>query len=91
MTRHRPGRRLVRDMKILVTGGTGHPRRTIVEHLKTDGHRVRILARHPGDDPTVEWLSADLGHSSDLTSAVEGVDAVIPRRDALLPATVRRA
>ena len=45
----------------------------------------------PGDDPTVEWLSADLGHSSDLTSAVEGVDAVIPRRDALLPATVRRA
>jgi NAD(P)-dependent dehydrogenase (short-subunit alcohol dehydrogenase family) len=37
-------------MKILVTGGTGHLGRVVVEHLKTDGHRVRILARHPLDD-----------------------------------------
>jgi nucleoside-diphosphate-sugar epimerase len=49
----------------------------VVEHLKTDGHRVRILARHPLDDSTVEWVRADLGHSSNLASAVEGVDAVI--------------
>ena len=64
-------------MKILVTGGTGHLGRVVVEHLKTDGHRVRILARHPLDDSTVEWVRADLGHSSNLASAVEGVDAVI--------------
>jgi UDP-glucose 4-epimerase len=64
-------------MKILVTGGAGHLGRVVVEHLKTDGHRVRILARHPLDDSTVEWVRADLGHSSNLASAVEGVDAVI--------------
>src|SRR6188472_2040099 len=64
-------------MKILVTGGTGHLGRVVVENLKTDGHRVRILARHPGDDPTVEWISADLGHRPDFASAVEAVGAVI--------------
>jgi uncharacterized protein YbjT (DUF2867 family) len=64
-------------MKSLVTGGTDHLGRVVVEHLKTDGHRVRILARHPLDDSTVEWVRADLGHSSNLASAVEGVDAVI--------------
>ena len=78
MTRHR--RAAVSsesDMKILVSGGTGHLGRVVVEHLKTDGHRVRSLARHPGDDPAVEWISADLGHSPDFASAVEGVDVVI--------------
>ena len=59
-------------MKILVTGGTSHLGRVVVEHLKTDGHRVRILARHPLDDSTVEWVRAGLGHSSNLASAVEG-------------------
>jgi uncharacterized protein YbjT (DUF2867 family) len=50
-------------MKILVSGGTGHLGRVVVEHLKSDGHRVRILARHPLDDSTVErvrptWATA---------------------------------
>ena len=49
----------------------------VVEHLKTDGHRVRILARHPLDDSTVEWVSAALANGSNLASGVEGVDAVI--------------
>lgn len=63
-------------MKILVTGGTGHLGRVIVENLKTD-HQVRILARHPADDPSVEWIKADLGEKSDLTSVIGGVDAIV--------------
>jgi hypothetical protein len=79
VTCHRPGRRLVRERHEdpRPPGGTGHLGRVVVEHLKTDGHRVRILARDPLDDSTVEWVRADLGHSSNLASAVEGVDAVI--------------
>jgi hypothetical protein len=63
----------------------------VVEHQKTDGHRVRILPRDPGDDPPVESISAGLSHSPDLASTVEGVDTLIAPREALLPATVRRA
>lgn len=64
-------------MKILVTGGTGHLGRVIVEQLKTDGHHVRILTRQPAADPTIEWIKADLGDGSGIASAVDGIDAII--------------
>jgi uncharacterized protein YbjT (DUF2867 family) len=64
-------------MRILVTGGTGHLGRAITAGLKRDGHQVRILARTPGDDPSVEWVQGDLGAGIDLGSAFVGVDAVV--------------
>lgn len=64
-------------MRILVTGGTGHLGRAIVEGLTNGGHQVRILARRPGDDPRVEWVQADLGADPDLAVAVAGVDVVV--------------
>jgi uncharacterized protein YbjT (DUF2867 family) len=64
-------------MRILVTGGTGHLGRAISAGLKRDGHRVRILARRPGDDPAIEWVQGDLGAGTDLSPALAGVDAVV--------------
>jgi uncharacterized protein YbjT (DUF2867 family) len=64
-------------MRILVTGGTGHLGRAIMTRLHRDGHRVRILARRPGDDPSVEWVQGDLGAAGDLGPALADVDAVI--------------
>jgi uncharacterized protein YbjT (DUF2867 family) len=64
-------------MRILVTGGTGHLGYAITAGLKRDGHQVRILARRPGDDPSVEWVQGDLGTGIDLGAALAGVDAVV--------------
>lgn len=64
-------------MKILVTGGTGHLGRVIVAQLKQDGHQVRILARHPGDDGAVEWAQGDLASGEGIQAAVSGVETVI--------------
>ena len=64
-------------MRILVTGGTGHLGCAITAGLKRDGHQVRILARRPGDDPSVEWVQGDLGTGIDLGPALAGVDAVV--------------
>lgn len=64
-------------MRILVTGGTGHLGRAITAGLKRDGHQVRILARRPGDDPSVEWVQGDLGTGIDLGPALARVDAVV--------------
>jgi uncharacterized protein YbjT (DUF2867 family) len=62
---------------VLVTGGTGHLGRDIVRLLTAGGHHVRVLARRPGDDPTVEWIRGDLGTGVGLAEAVTGVDTVV--------------
>jgi uncharacterized protein YbjT (DUF2867 family) len=64
-------------MKILVTGGTGHLGRTIVARLLADGHEVRVLARHPGEDSAIEWNVGDLADGAGVAAAVAGVDAVV--------------
>jgi uncharacterized protein YbjT (DUF2867 family) len=64
-------------MRILVTGGTGHLGRAITARLTWDGHEVRVLARRPGDDRTVEWVQGDLGAHPDLAPALSDVGAVI--------------
>ncbi len=64
-------------MKILVTGGTGHLGRAITARLTWDGHEVRVLARRPGEDRTVEWVQGDLAARPDLTSALRDIDVVI--------------
>ena len=51
-------------MTILVTGGTGHLGRKVVELLVRDGHRVRVLARTPGTEKSVQWVRGDLATAS---------------------------
>ena len=62
---------------ILVTGGTGHLGRDLVSLLKADGHRVRVLARMPGQDPAVEWVQGDLGTDRGVADAVAGVQTIV--------------
>jgi uncharacterized protein YbjT (DUF2867 family) len=48
----------------LVTGGTGHLGRDIVDRLVCSGHRVRVFGRSPGARPDVEWAVGDLASSA---------------------------
>jgi uncharacterized protein YbjT (DUF2867 family) len=64
-------------MTVLVTGGTGHLGRRVVELLLRDGHRVRVLARHPGGDREVSWIEGDLATGEGITEAVAGVDSIV--------------
>jgi uncharacterized protein YbjT (DUF2867 family) len=64
-------------MKTLVTGGTGHLGRAVVAGLKERGHPVRVLARRPGEDASVEWVRGDLATGEGVVAAVRGVDSVI--------------
>jgi nucleoside-diphosphate-sugar epimerase len=61
----------------LVTGGTGHLGRDIVDRLVRDGHRVRVFARSPAVRPDVEWATGDLATGAGLREALHGVDTVI--------------
>ncbi|MBR0852726.1 NAD(P)H-binding protein [Bradyrhizobium diazoefficiens] len=61
----------------LVTGGTGHLGRDIVDRLVRGGHRVRVLARSPGARPDIEWASGDLATGAGLRDALRDVDTVI--------------
>lgn len=61
---------------ILVTGGTGTLGRPVVEHLRTAGHRVRTISRHPDpDDPRAH--AVDLRKGTGLTEALEGAEVVV--------------
>jgi uncharacterized protein YbjT (DUF2867 family) len=64
-------------MRILVTGGTGHLGQAIVSELKREHHQVRVLARTPGSDAHVEWITGDLATGDGLGEAVADVDVVI--------------
>jgi len=64
-------------MMILVTGGTGHLGQKVVELLLRDGHRVRVLARHPGGDKAVNWVKGDLATGEGIAEAVAGVDTIV--------------
>jgi uncharacterized protein YbjT (DUF2867 family) len=64
-------------MKILVTGGTGHLGRAIVARLADHGDDVRVLARRPGGERSIEWVRGDFATGAGVIEAVAGVDAVI--------------
>src|SRR3569623_2155295 len=61
----------------LVTGGTGHLGRDIVDRLVRDGRRVRVFARAPGARSDVEWAIGDLATVAGLRDALQGIDTVI--------------
>ncbi len=83
---------------LLVTGGTGHLGRDLVDILK-DRYRVRVLARTPGQDPSVEWVKGDLGIGEGVAEAVAGAQSVVhaatfspvARRGFLLPSDFFRS
>lgn len=64
-------------MKTLVTGGTGHLGRAVVAGLKEHSYPLRVLARRPGEDASVEWVRGDLATGEGVVAAVTGVDTVI--------------
>jgi uncharacterized protein YbjT (DUF2867 family) len=64
-------------MRILVTGGTGHLGRSVVARLRQRGHKVRVLARQPGERSGVEWARGDLSTGAGVAEAVEGVDRIV--------------
>lgn len=61
----------------LVTGGTGHLGRDIVDRLVRTGHRVRVFARAPQARTDVEWAVGDLASGAGLSEALRDVGTVI--------------
>jgi len=79
-------------MKLVVFGGGGFIGSAICDKLITDGHELRIFERprvpaYRSFTATekVEWVTGDLGNIHDLTTAVEGMDAVIHLVSTTLP------
>ena len=70
-------------MKVLLTGGSGFLGSYVAEQLAAEGHSVRALVRPRSDKrvleklPGVEFAAGAIEDRSSLTSAVEGVDAVV--------------
>ena len=60
-------------MTILVTGGTGTLGKPTVRLLRSTGHELRVLSRHPGAGRIVGDLSTGEG----LAAALDGVDTVV--------------
>jgi uncharacterized protein YbjT (DUF2867 family) len=83
---------------VLVTGGTGHLGRSVVDLLVRAGQEVRVLARSPGSDPRLAWTKGDLATGEGLAEAVADVDSVVhaatwspaARRGYLLPSDLVR-
>jgi uncharacterized protein YbjT (DUF2867 family) len=84
--------------RVLVTGGTGHLGRSVVELLLARGHEVRVLARSPGSDPRIAWTRGDLATGAGIGEAVANADVVVhaatwspaARRGYLLPVDLVR-
>ena len=68
-------------MKILVLGGTGATGRLVVEQALADGHQVRALVRSPekltASNPNLEVVVGQATDASDVTRALDGIDAVV--------------
>lgn len=62
---------------VLVTGGTGHLGRDLVDRLVQAGHQVRVFARSPQSRADVEWATGDLATGAGLREAMHGVSTVI--------------
>ncbi|MDE2379477.1 NAD(P)H-binding protein [Bradyrhizobium sp.] len=62
---------------ILVTGGTGHLGRDIVDRLVKSGRRVRILARSAQSRANVEWATGDLATGAGVADSLRNVHTVI--------------
>ena len=65
-------------MRVLVTGATGQLGRDFVRAALAAGHHVRALCRRERrDDSTVAWVKGDLVSGDGLSTACEGIDAIV--------------
>jgi uncharacterized protein (TIGR01777 family) len=62
-------------MVVVIAGGSGFLGRLLAARFRREGHRVLTLTRKPGLADSITW-NPD-GTAGTLTSALEGVDAVI--------------
>lgn len=62
-------------MNVLVTGGTGVLGRHVVQRLRQQGHRARILSREPRGH--VDAVQGDLKTGANLDKALAGMDAIV--------------
>jgi uncharacterized protein YbjT (DUF2867 family) len=62
---------------VLVTGGTGHLGRDLVDILVREGHQVRVFTRARKPRADVEWAIGDLSTGEGLPTALRGVHTVI--------------
>ena len=71
----------VPSMTVLAVGATGSIGRFVVEEAVKQGHSVRALLRNPGKanqlPAGVQVVLGDVTHPETLTSAVDGVDAIV--------------
>jgi uncharacterized protein YbjT (DUF2867 family) len=73
----------MRPLGLCILGGTGFVGRALATRLVRDGHRVRILSRHPERAralqvlPTVELRGVDVHDETQLAREFRGTDAVI--------------
>lgn len=63
-------------MQIAIAGGTGFLGTALVTALRADGHRVRVLTRHPRHADDVAW-SPEKQDGRTWTTVIDGADAVI--------------
>ncbi|QUJ76018.1 NAD-dependent epimerase/dehydratase family protein [Sulfitobacter albidus] len=78
-------------MKALVIGGCGFIGSHVVDHLLSQGVRVRVLDRraemYRAPLPGVEYVMCDLSDTAQIFEALVGVDAVIHLASTTVPAT----
>jgi len=74
----------MRQLKILVIGGTGSAGRLVVSEALAKGHKVRALVRNAARAsrlPAVETAVGDVTKPETLAAALEGIDAVVLNAD----------
>ncbi|MBK6316973.1 MAG: NAD(P)H-binding protein [Blastocatellia bacterium] len=67
-------------MNVLITGGTGHLGRLIVQRALAAGHAVRIASRRTQPSTALDgasWATVDLGAGLGLREALEDIDAIV--------------
>lgn len=76
-------------MRCVVLGGCGFIGSHVVDRLLTEGHSVRVVARHPeparGVLPLVDYRWGDCADPGVVSEALEGCDAVIHAFSATTP------
>ena len=62
---------------ILVTGGSGYFGTVLADLARAAGHTVRVLDVNPPEDPTIEFVEADVRDEASVREACAGVDVVL--------------
>lgn len=67
--------RLIKAMRIIVTGATGFIGREVVPLLCDEGHEVHALGRTAGDDARIHWHRQDLLDGADRRPTLRAIGA----------------